>query len=58
MVELIRLQINGIRVYREREHYLLRKNGIEMRCYIGELNECLQEFQEYIEEIEQERQLA
>lgn len=57
-MKLIGIHINGITVTQEHGHYLLQKNGIKMRCNFGELNECVQEFEEYLEEIEQERQLA
>lgn len=36
---IVRVQINGIDVVRERDHYLLRKDSMEMRCDMGELNE-------------------
>lgn len=35
-----------------------KKNGIKMRCDFGELNECIPEFEEYLEEIERKRRLA
>lgn len=54
----IGVNINGIEITQEYGHYLLQKNGVKMRCDIGELNECIPEFEEYLEEIEQERQLA
>ena len=54
----ITISINGISVSQEYGHYLLQKNGVKMRCDIGELNECIPEFEEYLNEIEQERQLA
>lgn len=57
-MKLIGIHINGITVTQEHGHYLLQKNGIKMRCDFGELNECVQEFADYVEEIEQERQLA
>lgn len=52
------IQINGINVIRECGHLLLQKEGVKMRCDFGELNECITEFEEYLEEIKQERQLA
>lgn len=52
------IQINGISVTRECGHYLLQKNGVKMRCDFGELNECIPEFEEYMEEIEAKRQLG
>lgn len=55
---IISLQINGIDVSFEHGHYLLQKGGINMRCDFGELNECIPEFEEYIEEIKKERKLA
>ena len=57
-MRLIGIHINGITITQEHGHYLLQKNGIKMRCDFGELNECVQEFTNYVEEIEQERQLA
>lgn len=48
--------INGISVSRENGHYLLQKNGIQMRCDIGELNECIPEFEEYMEDQRQRKQ--
>lgn len=57
-MKLMGICINGITVTQEHGHYLLQKNSIKMRCDFGELNECVQEFEEYLEEIEQERQLA
>lgn len=57
-MRLIGIQVNGITVIQEHGHYLLQKHGVKMRCDIGELNECIPEFEEYLEEIEQERQLA
>jgi hypothetical protein len=54
----VTISINGISVSQEYGHYLLQKNGVKMRCDIGELNECIPEFEEYLNEIEQERQLA
>lgn len=47
---IVRVQINGIDVVRERDHYLLRKDSMEMRCDMGELNECIPEFIEYLRE--------
>lgn len=44
------IEINGISVTREYEHYLLQKDGVEMRCYLGELNECIPEFEEFVRE--------
>lgn len=44
------VQINGIDVVREFDHYLLRKDNVEMRCDVGELNECISEFIEYLRE--------
>jgi len=55
---IVGIQINGISVTCECGHYILQRNGIKMRCDFGELNECIPEFEEYLEEIEQERQLA
>lgn len=57
-MRIIGIEINGITITQEHGHYLLRKNGVKMRCDYGELNECILEFEEYLEEIEQERQLA
>lgn len=57
-MRIIGIEINGITITQEYGHYLLRKNGVKMRCDYGELNECILEFEEYLEEIEQERQLA
>ncbi|WP_368273578.1 hypothetical protein [Enterocloster bolteae] len=57
-MQIAGIKINGISVTREYGHYLLQKNGIKMRCDFGELNECIPEFEEYLEEKEQERQLA
>lgn len=44
------IEIDGISVMREYDHYLLQKDGVEMRCYLGELNECIPEFKEYLKE--------
>lgn len=57
-MKLIGIHINGITVTQEHGHYLLQKNGVKMRCDFGELNECNREFEAYLEEIEQEQQLA
>lgn len=57
-MRLIGIHINGITVTQEHGHYLLQKNGVKMRCDFGELNECIREFEAYLEEIEQEQQLA
>lgn len=42
------IYINGISVSREHGHYLLQKDGAQMRCDVGELNECIPEFEEYL----------
>ena len=52
------IQINGISVMREHGHLLLQKDGVQLRCDFGELNECIPEFEEHLKEIEQERQLV
>lgn len=57
-MRLIGISINGIDVSREHGHYLLQKDGVKMRCDFGELNECIPEFEEYLEEIAREQQLA
>lgn len=41
------IRINGIDVSYEHGHYLLQRNNIKMRCDIGELNEGIEEFEEY-----------
>lgn len=57
-MQITGIKINGISVTREYGHYLLQKNGIKMRYDFGELNECIPEFEEYLEEIERKRRLA
>lgn len=57
-MRIIGIQINGINVSQEHGHYLLQKDGIKMRCDFGELNECIPEFEEYLNEIVRERQLV
>lgn len=47
MIKIAMLTINGIEVYREHGHLLLQKNGIQMRCDVGELNAAIPEFEEY-----------
>ena len=42
-----KIVVNGITVTQEYGHYLLQKNGVKMRCDVGELNECIQEFEDY-----------
>lgn len=51
-VSISGIEIDGISVTREYEHYVLKKDGVEMRCYLGELNECIPEFEEYLKEIQ------
>ena len=49
----VTISINEISVSQEYGHYLLQKNGVKMRCDIGELNECIPEFEEYLNEIQE-----
>lgn len=50
------IQINGIDI--SQEHYLLQKNGIQMRCDFNELNERIPEFEEYLTEAQKKLQTA
>ncbi|WP_180272664.1 hypothetical protein [Konateibacter massiliensis] len=52
------IMINGIEVIPEHGHYLLQKDNTKMRCDFGELNECIPEFEEYLEEAKQKLQTA
>lgn len=54
-MSVVQIQINGIDVVREFDHYLFQKDGVEMRCDVGELNECMSEFEEYLREIKTQR---
>lgn len=38
-MRLIGIQINGINVSQEHGHYLLQKDGVQMRCDFNELND-------------------
>lgn len=49
--------INGISVTQEHGHLLLQKDGTQMRCDFGELNECIPEFEEYLKDKKCIRQL-
>lgn len=57
-MRLIGIQINGINVSQEHGHYLLQKDGIQMRCDFNELNECIPEFEEYLAEAQKKLQTA
>lgn len=57
-MRLIRIQINEINVSQEHGHYLLQKDGVQMRCDFGELNECIPEFEEYLTEAQKKLQTA
>lgn len=57
-MRLIGIQINGINVSQEHGHYLLQKDGVQMRCDFNELNECIPEFEEYLAEVQKKLQTA
>lgn len=44
------LSIDGIDIIMENEHYVLHKNGVKIRCDLGELNTCIPEFKRYYKE--------
>lgn len=56
-MQLTGISFNGINVTQEHGHYLLQKDGIYMRCDVGELNECIPEFEEYFVEAQKKLQL-
>ena len=51
-MNMIGLYINGISVSQEYGHYLLEKENVQMRCDLGELKDCIPEFEEFFEEQE------
>lgn len=57
-MRLIEIQINGINVSQEHGHYLLQKDGIQMRCDFNELKECIPEFEECLKEVRRKLQTA
>lgn len=54
-MRLIGIKINGIDILQEHGHYLLQKDGIQMRCDFNELNECIPEFEEYLAELQKKQ---
>lgn len=57
-MKLTGITVNGIQIYFEHGHYLLKRGQVELRCDFGELNECIPEFEEYYTKMQSKNNLS